>query len=317
MLMKQRTAPEQLKGLQALARRLPVSHEKYRFIQEELYKQRAGYGGEQEYDRCMQEVRTDYSHAILHDLSLRHDRVRFQLDSVFIAPDRIVITEVKNVADRIVVKANPLQFLKETPGGTRTVFRSPAAELERKIHFLTGWLSDRGIDVPVTGLISFAHHNELIFEEEPAIPVVSNYEAPSYFRNLRMEEERLSERDIRLLADELIACHNPYSPFPLTDRYGIAPDDLKTGLLCGSCSSDIAMILEGRKWKCLQCGETSRTPYEQAIEEYFMLAGRKLTNRTFCRFTGVTCRHTVKRALQHPLLRQSGTRKAAVYTLAD
>lgn len=317
MLMKQRTAPEQLIGLQALARRLPVSHEKYRFIQEELYKQRAGYGGEQEYDRCIREVRTHYPHAILHDLSLRHDGIVFQLDSVFIASDRIVITEVKNVADRIVVKANPLQFLKEAADGTRTVFRSPAAELERKIHFLTGWLRDREIDVPVTGLITFAHHNELVFEEEPAIPVVSNYEAPSYFRNLQMEEERLSERDIRLLADELITCNRPYSSFPLAERYGIAPADLQTGLLCGDCSSGTLLIREGRKWKCPQCGETGRAPYEQAIEEYFMLAGGVLTNRAFCEFTGVTCRHTAKRALQHPLLRQTGTRKAAVYTLAD
>lgn len=317
MLMKQRTAPEQLKGLQALARRLPIAHEKYRFIQEELYKQRAGYGGEQEYDRCMQEVRTEYAHAILHDLSLRHDGVRFQLDSVFIAPDRIVVTEVKNVADRIVVKANPLQFLKETPGGTRTVFRSPAAELDRKIHFLTGWLRDRGIDVPVTGLITFAHHNELVFEEEPTIPIVPNYEAPSWFRNLRVEQERLSEGEIRLLADELITCDCPYSPFPLTERYGIAPGDLKAGLLCGDCSSDRIMIRAGKKWKCLQCGETARTPYVQAIEEFFMLAGGALTNRAFCEFTGVTCRHTAKRALQHPLLRQTGTRKAAIYMLAD
>ncbi|GEM_PF-2437193 len=317
MLYKKRQPPKQLKGLHALIRRLPASHEKYRFIQEELYNHRAGYGGEQEYDRCMQEVRTDFPHAILHDLSLRYDGVRFQMDSVFIAPDRIIISEVKNVADRIIIKGSPLQFLKETPAGTRTVFRSPAAELERKIHFFESWLAARGIGVPVTGLITFAHNNEIVIEEAPSMPILSNYEAPSYFRELQIGQPVLSAPEIRALADELLVCHSEYNPFPLAARYGIAAADLKPGMLCDSCAADAVLAALGNKWRCTHCGTETRAPYTQTIEEYFMLAEETLTNRDFCAFTGLTCRHVAKRALQNPILRKMGTRKAAAYTLAE
>lgn len=316
MLYKTRTQPKQLAGLQSLIRRLSPTHEKYRFIQEELYKVRAGYGGEQEYDRCMNEVRPDFSYAILHDLSLQQSGIHFQIDSLFIAPDRIIITEVKNIADRIIVKANPTQFLKETKTGARAVFRNPIAEVERKIHFLTGWLQEKGIELPVTGLIAFAHNNEILIEAPPTMPILPNYEAPAFFRELPIESADLSEQDIQKLAHTLLTHHQDYDPFPLAARYGIRPEELKNGVLCPECPNEQATVREGNVWSCPLCGDKGRIPYEQAIKEYFMLVGKTLTNQKYCAFTGLTCRHTAKRLLSSPLLRKVGTRKATSYTLA-
>ncbi|WP_158541097.1 nuclease-related domain-containing protein [Sporosarcina sp. BI001-red] len=315
MLYKQRTKPKQLEGLQSLVSRLSSTHEKYRFIQDELYKVRVGYGGEQEYDRCMKEVYTDFPHAILHDLSLQQNGVQFQIDSLFIAPDRIIITEVKNIADKIIVKANPTQFLKESQTGARTVFRNPIAEVERKIHFLNSWLHEKEIHLPVTGLITFAHNNEILIEEPPTMPVLPNYEAPVFFREISPESSMLSKQDIQKLAHTFLTHHQDYNPFPLTARYGIQPTELKNGVLCQSCKNAQAIVREGNAWSCPFCGHKSKAPYEKAIEEYFMLVGKSLTNREFCGFTGLTCRHTAKRLLTSPLLQKVGTRKATTYTL--
>lgn len=316
MLYKQRTKPKQLEGLQSLASRLSSTHEKYRFIQDELYKVRAGYGGELEYDRCMKEVHTDFPHAILHDLSLQQNGVQFQIDSLFIAPDRIIITEVKNIADKIIVKANPTQFLKESQTGTRAVFRNPISEVERKIHFLNNWLSAFDIHLPVTGLITFAHNNEILIEEQPTMPILPNYEAPAFFRELPLESSILSKQDIQKVADIFLKHHQDYDPFPLTSRYGIHPTELNNGVLCCNCPNEQVVVREGNVWSCPLCSHKSRVPYEQAIEEYFMLVGKSLTNREFCGFTGLTCRHTAKRLLSSPLLQKVGTRKATTYTLA-
>ncbi|MDW0108589.1 nuclease-related domain-containing protein [Sporosarcina aquimarina] len=315
MLYKQRTKPKQLEGLQSLARRLTPAHEKYRFIQEELYKILAGHGGELEYDRCMKEVHTDFPHAILHDLSLSQNGVQFQIDSLFIAPDRIIITEVKNIADKIIIKANPTQFLKESQTGSRNVFRNPIAEVERKIHFLNSWLRAKDIHLPVTGLITFAHNNEILIEEPPTIPILTNYEAPAFFRELPIESTILAKSDIQKLAHVLLTDHQDYNPFPLAARYGIHPNELKNGVLCDNCPNEQAIVREKDLWNCPICGNKSREPYEQAIKEYFMLIGKQLTNREFCRFTGLTCRHTAKRLLSSPLLRKEGTRKSTKYTL--
>ncbi|WP_025785543.1 nuclease-related domain-containing protein [Sporosarcina sp. D27] len=316
MLYKQRKKPKQLEGLQSLASRLSSTHEKYRFIVDELYKVRAGYGGEQEYDRCMKEVHTDFPYAILHDLSLQQNGVQFQIDSLFIAPDRIIITEVKNIADKIIVKANPTQFLKESQTGGRAVFRNPIAEVERKIHFLRSWLNAKDIHLPVTGLITFAHNNEILIEEPPTMPILPNYEAPAFFRELPLESSILSKQDIQKLAHTFLTHHQDYDPFPLTVRYGIHPTELNNGVLCRNCPNEQVVVREGNVWSCPLCGHKSRAPYEHAIQEYFMLVGKSLTNREYCGFTGLTCRHTAKRLLSSSLLHKVGARKATTYTLA-
>lgn len=316
MLFKQRTKSMKLQGLESLARRLPPTHEKYRFIQEEWYKARAGFGGEQEYDRCMKEVHTDFPFVILHDLGLRQDGVYFQIDSLFIAPDRVIITEVKNIADKIIVKANPTQFLKETQNGSRLVFRKPIAEVERKIHFLTSWLHAQDVQLPVTGLITFAHNNEILIENPPALPILPNYEAPAFFREVSIESPTLSKQDLHHLANTFLTNHQDYDPFPLAARYGIHPNELMSGVLCHNCPNEHAIIREGDTWSCPLCGHKGRTPYEYAIKEYFMLIGKSLTNREYCKFTGLTCRHTAKRLLSSALLQKVGTRKATTYILA-
>ena len=316
MLYKQRTKPKQLEGLQSLASRLSPTHEKYRFIQDELYKARAGYGGEQEYDRCMKEAYTDFPHAILHDLSLQQNGVQFQIDSLFITPDRIIITEIKNIADKIIVKSNPTQFLKESQTGDRAVFRNPIAEVERKIHFLNSWLHAKDIHLPVTGLITFAHNNEILIEEPPTMPILPNYEAPAFFREIPLKSSILSKQEIHNLASTFLTHHLDYDPFPISTRYGIHPTELKSGVICQNCTNEQTIVREGDVWSCPFCGHKSRAPYEKAIEEYFMLVGKSLTNREFCRFTGLTCRHTAKRLLTSPLLQKEGTRKATLYTLA-
>lgn len=317
VLYKQRTAPKQLSGLTSLMNRLSPSHEKYQFLQDTLYKVRAGYGGEQEYDRCMKEVHTSFPHAILHDLSLRQHGILFQIDSLFIAPDRIIITEVKNIADRIIVKSNPTQFLKESSTGVRAVFRNPVAEVERKIHFLNSWLNERGIRVPISGLITFAHNNEILIEELPPMPILPNYEAPTYFRELLVETVILSNQEIRKLARVLYSSHEEYNPFPIATRFGILPEELKTGVVCRHCPNEAPVVRKEDGWHCPYCGRRSRVAYERAIEEYFMLIGKPLTNQVFCEFTGLSCRHTAKRLLASPLLRKEGTRKATRYTLVE
>ena len=82
-------------------------------IEERLYNLQAGFAGETQYDKYVTEFKPRYPHAILHDVTLCDDNVFFQMDSILITPAFIVISEVKNIAEKIIVKSNPLQFIKE------------------------------------------------------------------------------------------------------------------------------------------------------------------------------------------------------------
>lgn len=315
MIYKHRTKPRLLRGLIALEKRLSPTHEKYDYIQNEVYKTRAGYEGEQEYDRYMKEVRTDYPHAILHDLSLQHEGVHFQIDSLFITPDSIIISEIKNIADKIHIKANPTQFMKQLPDGTRLLFRSPIAEVERKIQFLEKWLASRNVDVKVKGLIVFAYNNEMFIEEKPAMEVITAYESPTYFRSLVPQKEVLKGLDIERIAKALARGHKEYNPFPITARYKIAERDVRAGVFCTACEIPVIMRWSELRWHCPACGVREIGSHQNAVIDWFMLMPGPLTNRKFCEFTGITNRHTAKRMLARSEIQKLGKGRGSRYTL--
>ncbi|MGG0644976.1 nuclease-related domain-containing protein [Sporosarcina gallistercoris] len=312
---KHRTVPKLLSGLFALERRLPRHHEKYKFITEELYNTRAGYSGELEYDRYMKEVQTDFPHAVLHDLSLHHEGVYFQIDSLFITPDSIFISEIKNRADRIIVTANPTQFLQVNNKGESQLFRSPIAEVERKVQFLRKWLGRRNVNIPVKGIIVFAYNNQMQIEGEPRLPIYTSYEAPTFFRSLKPEKKIIEKRDISRIAIELARSHREYNPYPLVTHYKIQPHTLKKGVFCSTCTVPSIMIWTARRWECRLCGKRESDSHMAGIEEWFMLMPHKLTNQAFCEFTGIKDRHTAKRLLARSKLKQQGIGRGSYYEL--
>ena len=317
MLYKQRTMPKLLQGLLALEKRLSPTHPQYDYIQKELYKTRAGYGGEVEYDRYMKEVRTDYPHAILHDLSLQQEGVYFQIDSLFITPEAIIITEIKNRAGKILIKTNPTQFLQVSAEGESTVFRSPIVEVNRKQQFLERWLAKRNIHIPVRGIIVFAHNNELLIEEQPPMPVFSSYEAPIYFRSLEIQDCVLDKRMIEKIATSLVQSDRQYNPPLLSTRYRISKQDMIPGVFCPGCTGTEVMQWEKLRWNCPRCGNVSATEHEKALGEWFLIVSGNITNRAFCEFTGVPDRHTAKRLLARSRLHRRGKRAGSVYIPAN
>ncbi|VDG98158.1 Nuclease-related domain [Lysinibacillus sphaericus] len=317
MLYKQRTMPKLLQGLLALEKRLSPTHPQYDYIQKELYKTRAGYGGEMEYDRYMKEVRTDYPHAILHDLSLQQEGVYFQIDSLFITPEAIIITEIKNRAGKILIKTNPTQFLQVSAEGDSTVFRSPIVEVNRKQQFLERWLAEHNIHIPVRGIIVFAHNNELLIEEQPPMPVFTSYEAPVYFRSLEIHERLLDKRMIEKVATALVQSDRKYNPPLLSTRYRFSRHDVIPGVFCPRCTGTEVMQWDKLRWNCPNCGNVSATEHEKALGEWFLIVSGDITNRAFCEFTGIPDRHTAKRLLARSRLHRRGKRAGSVYVPAN
>ena len=121
MIYKQRSMPKKLIGLNALIPRLHPSHTEMPRIKEEFRIRKAGYGGEQHFDKHLLEFKPRYPHAILHDICLKQNGVYFQMDSILITPELILIIEVKNIAGKIIVKSNPTQFIQESPTRERKV----------------------------------------------------------------------------------------------------------------------------------------------------------------------------------------------------
>lgn len=313
MLYKKRKISNKLRGLISLEKRLPNNHEKRQSILEELYNRKAGYGGEQQYDKCMTEFKPAYPHAILHDVCLKQDGFYFQMDSILITPAFIAISEVKNIAGKIIITSNPTQFIRVVPSGERKVLQSPIVELERKQYFLINWLRQQGITIPIIGVVIFAYNNELIIEKITETKILFAYEAPSYFRTLPVNKDILTNKNIKNLAFELIKSHQEYNPFPMAISTKIQPAEIKPGVLCPQCSQ-FSMTWEKKKWICPHCNHAGVDQHKLAIEDWFILIDKKITNSEFRYFTKTQNRNVARRLLAKSDLILQGNRSTAYYT---
>lgn len=312
LIYKQRSIPKKLIGLNALIPRLHPSHTDMYRIEEDLRIRKAGYGGEQHLDKHMLEFKPPYPHAILHDVCLKQNGVYFQMDSILITPAFLLIIEVKNFAGKIIVKSNPTQFIQVSPTGERKVLKNPIAELDRKQIFLTQWLLQRKIELPISGIVAFAYTNELVFENVPETKLTFTNELPSYLYSLPIQKEVISKAAIRKLATEIRNNHQEYNPFPLTKLMNIPSTDILPGVICPACNAR-GMQWKQRKWSCQKCKHTGSNYHVTALTDWIYLIDNRITNKEFRNFTLLNDRHVTKRFLAGSGLKHVGKGKGSFY----
>ncbi|WP_339249376.1 nuclease-related domain-containing protein [Sporosarcina sp. FSL W8-0480] len=314
MLVKKRTKTMEIDGLIALLKRMGKGDERRTKIEERLYNLQAGFGGESQYDKYLTEFRPDYPHAILHDVTLCDDNTFFKMDSILITPAFILISEVKNIAEKIVVKSNPLQFIKEYPSGKRVPLKNPIVEVERKMFHLNNWLKKHKITIPIKGLIAFAYNNELLIEEPPSMHIMFTYEVAAHLRTLSVTQRILDKPKIHSLAQKMVRNHKEFHPFPLINKYNIHLNDIKTGVFCPICSG-LSMMWEHQKWRCKSCGHTGKKEHQNALTDWSMLIKENITNKEFCYFTRLNDRHIAKRLLATSSAKLTGNGRGSRYNI--
>ncbi|MFC5604893.1 nuclease-related domain-containing protein [Sporosarcina koreensis] len=311
ILIKKRSEPLSLLGLQSLINRLPDNHQKYTIIEEDLRRRKAGFGGELNFDKHINEFRPSYPFGLLHDICLQYNGVYFQMDSVLILPDKVIIFEIKNLGGKLTVKANPTQFIQEIKG-ERKIIQSPITELERKIIFMERWLRGRGIDIQVKGMIGLAYTNELFIEAEANAEILFTHEIPIRLYNLIIDQEILSRNRIREMANIMVDSHQEYNPFPLTKTLNIAKEDIIPGVICPKCNRK-GMKWHLKKWHCSGCFHSDVDCHLPLLNDWFYLMDSSITNRQFRSFSGIDYQPIAKRLLKNSGLVLKGNRRSAFY----
>ncbi|WHT48332.1 nuclease-related domain-containing protein [Sporosarcina thermotolerans] len=250
----------------------------------------------------------------MHDVTLCEDNIYFQMDSILITPAFIVISEVKNIAEKIIIKSKPLQFIKEYSTGKRVPLQNPIVELERKIYLLDSWLKRQKVEIPIKGIVAFAYNNELSIEENPSMDIMFTNEVAAHLRSLQVNKELLYKSEIHSLARKIVKYHQEYNPFPLIKRYNIHPAHIIPGVICSKCDQ-LKMNWLQKKWRCPHCGHTGKNDHEGALKDWSMLVKNNITNREFRYFTQLENRNTAKKLLARSPIELSGNGRASKYEI--
>lgn len=318
MIKKERKVPSKIRKLEALLRRLPPSHPKYREIEGELAKSRAGYKGEQSLDYYLsflpqQEV------FIFHDLRLPHNNYFFQVDTLIVTPSFILILEVKHIAGTLLFDHGFHQLIR-TLNGTEDVFPDPILQVHRQATQLAAWLEQHKYpQIPIESLVVITHSATLL----KSTPIHSN-RIQSVIRSDNLHEKfqalqylhrdnKLSKKDLRKLSSLLLKANTP-PKLDILQQFHITYSELVKGVYCPACHVQPMERIFG-KWQCLQCGSTSKYAHVAALQDYALLVKPSITNRECREFLQVSSITIAKKLLAAMDMPYTGTTKARAYRL--
>lgn len=319
MIKKERSIPLKLQKVEALARRLPVSHPKRALIEQELYNRRSGYRGEQSINYYLTFL-PEKEYYILHSLRLpNHVGTFFQIDTMLISPYFITIIEVKNHGGTIRFDAKFNQLIQTHSNGNMKAYEDPISQVMRHQSQLKIWLqNNKFTGIPIHPLVVISNPSTIIETTGN-----SNHFKQIIHRTyltFKMKEleklykvERFTKKEMTRLAKKLIKQHVP-EKYNILHHFNIRPEEILTGVHCPKCSF-LPMTRCYGKWICPSCKYSSKKAYEDSIMDYTLLLRTTITNKQLCDFLEVTSRTVATKLLRSMNLPHSGNTKGRVYYL--
>jgi transposase-like protein len=319
LIIKERSIPLRLLILQALLRRLPLSHEKYQQILEEVGRRSAGYQGEKALDYYYR-LLPQQKYMILHDLNLPDGDYNCQIDTFLLTPEFGLIIDVKNMAGKLTFDTDNEQFIQNNNDKEKG-YDYPIAQAERHKKYIQELLRAHHFPpIPIVYLVvisnsyaSYTVTGKNSYKVKPRI-----CKADVMLNRIEQVEKMFTEpilnkKVLRKLGRLLLKMNTPPT-IQILKKYGIQKSDLLTGVHCPFCKH-LHLIRKKQQWYCTSCDSYSKDAHIQALMDYFLLVDLKITNQQFREFVRLnnSNRHLAKRLLSSANLDSIGTNKARVY----
>lgn len=312
MIIKERKLPIHFSQLEALWRRLPEHHPKCEEIADDIKKQKTGYKGEQSVDYQLTFLMTE-KYMILHDIRLFDGSHYFQLDTLILSSKFLLFLEVKNIFGTLIFDSEFHQLIRVTDE-KREGFPDPILQMDRQKRQLCKWL---GLNIPVESLAVISHHRTIVRQagdDDLSGKVIHSANLLNKIEELEMryKEELLSEHDLRRLAERIYGeCVPLY--VDVLKKYGIGVHELIKGVQCPKCLQRMNRLKA--RWECAGCGFVSKDAHEQAMKDYSLLVGRKVTNGDMRKFLQIDSDKVMKRLLKKMNFSFKGDKRCRIYEL--
>lgn len=278
--------------LEALIRRIPEHHPGYKRAFELLSIEKAGLHGELYFDSLASKILTPQS-AQLKNLTISLFKETFQIDSIILTPQFILITEIKNMIGNLHFDKKG-GVLTRIMNGQREYYTCPLFQVSRHKECLTHILHTLKMSVPVYDLVIYTNQQvEFTVKESEAdiYEKIHRVEQFTYqFRNMQKgARSYLTTSEINRIYKELIRKNKrPFWKDHVT-KIGVYHHELLTGVVCCDCCKLAEEIRGG--WKCIGCGHRASQMLHQNIIDFFLLHGPTATTEEIRTFLNLkTCR---------------------------
>ena len=207
-------------------KRLVLEHPKRQPLEAELGRMMAGYWGEQVVSSIL-EVLPKNEYFIFHDLRLQGKSHPFQIDLLLLSTSFFLILEVKNMAGELHFDDKFNQLIR-TLNEQNEGFDDPVLQVNLQRKKLQAWLSAKKLQsIPIETLVVSANPKAVLRAENKHLSDIvvrkSNLMTKIEALIQKHQQEIVSKKELKKLANSLLKAHTPYIP-KLLENYNIPPE---------------------------------------------------------------------------------------------
>ncbi|WP_156290907.1 nuclease-related domain-containing protein [Oceanobacillus salinisoli] len=317
--VNKRDKTHEIWAAKAMANRLIPHHPMKEKVMADLKIKYAEIIGEKEIEYTLS-LLDQKKYLIMHNLRLKDGfKKYFQIDSLVLAKQFLLVVEVKNWKGKILFGTNG-QVTRIGPDGSEEGYKNPIPQAKTQVLRLKRWLRNHNFpDIPIVYLVVISFPQTIIERKNPqdTIPYEVIHNSDLIFRIEEIEKQFTKDFYTRNQLSEL-AKHLDLSHCPrkinLFEKYNITPNDLVKGVFCPSCGA-LPMVRQERKWFCNACSHYSAHAHRPALADYIVFFGRTISNQGAREFLLLPSPNVTKMILQRESEFQEGKTKGKKYKL--
>ncbi|WP_146815434.1 nuclease-related domain-containing protein [Halobacillus faecis] len=306
----------ELLKLESLLNRVSTHHPLREEMANRLGRLSAGHFGESTAEHYMK-----YFPGISRQDVRLHDGIQpFQIDTLLISKECLVILEVKNYKGELHFDLDQRKLIR-TIDGKIEIFQDPFIQVALQKFQLQRWIKRSGFpSIPIYSFIVIANSNaSLTFQGEDLSKrkrVIFAKQLPThltkFMENFKGKnvwtDDHLDEFSARIKAEYI-----PYDS-DVMKQYGISKDELNWGVPCPSCRL-LGMVRRRDHWLCESCGSKSKDAHLHLLKDHQLLIGDTITNAEFRASTGIGSVKVARTLLNQCCTHNNRHSKARKYTI--
>jgi hypothetical protein len=302
---------------EALLKRLVNNHPKCPEIKKDVRILMKGYYGEKNFSYYLSFL-PEEKYYIFQGLRLS-DKKEFQMDTLILTQNFILIAEVKNINGTIKIDKNSKQMTREIDK-IKDGLQNPILQAERHRIQLENWLVKRKIPKIPIETLAIISKTTTIFDttdDDPEVYKKLIY-AESFLTKIKALEKKyttpiLSKNKLLRLTQLLLHSHINHF-LDIQQKYGISRSEIKNRVQCLNCKSFEVNYISAN-WHCSFCNFRSKMAHIPALNDYSLLINRTITRKECMEFLQIKS-HQAKHLLSSMNLPKIGSKRGTKYILS-
>ncbi|KMJ60011.1 hypothetical protein AB685_03990 [Bacillus sp. LL01] len=325
IILKERELSLKIKVLEALSRRLPLSHPMLQKIKSDLGKNIAGFKGEESLNYYLELLPdTEAELYVLQDIRLPFKGHHFQMDTLLIFPTFFLVLDTKYMKGTL--EFDPafqqlIQTITENDVDKTITYSDPIIQVQNQLTKFKTWLKEFNIQPgPSESLVVIANSRaEIKCISHPNLVksmVVRNSGVESKVSEFTKKHTKQTwdARNVRKLSSLIIKKNEPVTFIDLKKEYGVTPNCILKGVQCQKCLHISCERIYGA-WLCPKCNNSCKNAHLKLLKDYKLLIGPTITASEFQKITGIRYERTARRLLLSSGLSYAGNTSQRVYYL--